>query len=101
MRNVKENYEKLLNFVIPGVVRPICLPNPSFPDPISGESVYVTGFGRTLHSKMSTIKQKLRLPVFNHSQCRAKFATKSVDVTNDQICAGGEFSKDACDGGEK
>lgn len=66
----------------------------------AGDSVYVTGFGRTLHAKMSTIKQKLRMPVFDHSQCRRKFATKRVEITPDQICAGGEFSRDACDGGE-
>jgi serine protease 7 len=84
-----------------GVVRPICLPNPSFPEVKSGESVYVAGFGRTLHSKMSTIKQKLRIPIFDHSQCREKFSVKNVDITKDQICAGGDFSRDACDGGEK
>lgn len=50
---------------------------------------------------MSTIKQKLRIPIFDHSMCRDKFAAKSVDITKDQICAGGDFSRDACDGGEK
>lgn len=66
----------------------------------TGESVYVTGFGRTLHSKMSMVKQKLRLPVFDHGKCQRRFATKNVEITNEQICAGGEFSRDACDGGE-
>lgn len=86
---------------VSGLVRPICLPNPSFPGPQAGEPVYVTGFGRTLYAKTSTIKQKLTLPVFDHSQCRTKFAAKKVDVTNEQLCAGGEFSRDACDGGER
>lgn len=49
---------------------------------------------------MSAIKQKLRLPVYDHSVCRKRFAVKNVDVTDDQICAGGEFSRDACDGGK-
>lgn len=97
--NISNN--KLTIYDVSGLVRPICLPNPSFPGLKSGEPVYVTGFGRTLYAKTSTIKQKLTLPVFDHAQCRTKFATKKVDVTNDQICAGGEFSKDACDGGEK
>lgn len=72
----------------------------SLPNMKAGESVYVIGFGRTLKSKMSPIKQKLRLPVYDHSRCHEKFSVKNVDVTNDQICAGGEFSRDACDGGE-
>lgn len=66
----------------------------------SGDSAYVVGFGRTLYSKMSPIKQKLRLPIYDHEKCRSKFAAKSVQVTDDQLCAGGEFTKDACDGGE-
>ncbi|CRK94579.1 CLUMA_CG008079, isoform A [Clunio marinus] len=80
------------------LVRPVCLPMPSSPSLKNGESVYITGFGRTLHSKMSTIKQKLRIPMYDHRQCVRKFATKNVDITKDQICAGGEFSRDACDG---
>lgn len=83
------------------VVRPVCLPLPSLPELRTGDSVYVVGFGRTLHSKMSAIKQKLRLPVYDHSVCRKRFAVKNVDVTDDQICAGGEFSRDACDGGKR
>lgn len=73
---------------------------PSLPEMKAGEVVYVAGFGRTLHAKMSSIKQKLRLPVYDHGQCKKKFATKNVEVTDEQICAGGEFSRDACDGGE-
>lgn len=66
----------------------------------SGESVYVVGFGRTLQAKISPIKQKLRLPIYDHTKCKQKFAAKNVDVTDGQICAGGEFSRDACDGGK-
>lgn len=87
-------------FWILGVVRPVCLPTPSFPPMRSGESVYVVGFGRTLQSKTSSIKQKLRLPIYDHTKCKQKFAAKNVDVTEGQICAGGEFSRDACDGGK-
>ena len=83
-----------------GIVRPVCLPSPSLPDMTAGDSAYVAGFGRTLYSKMSVIKQKLRLPIYDHSLCREKFAAKNVEVRDDQICAGGEFSKDACDGGK-
>ena len=89
-----------LRFQFAGVVRPVCLPIQTFAEMKAGDSAYVVGFGRTLYSKMSSIKQKLRLPVYDHAKCRIKFATKNVDITSDQICAGGEFSKDACDGGE-
>lgn len=81
-------------------VRPICLPNQSTPSMKIGESVYVAGFGRTLQAKMSTIKQKLTIPIYDQSSCRRKFATKNIKVENDQLCAGGEFSKDTCDGGK-
>jgi serine protease 7 len=73
---------------------------PSLPELKAGEVVYVAGFGRTLHTKMSPVKQKLRMPIYDHTLCAKKFATKNVEVTDKQICAGGEFSKDACDGGE-
>lgn len=92
--------ESSYSLTFSAIVRPVCLPVTSFPEMRSGDSVYVAGFGRTLYAKTSPIKQKLRLPVYDHAKCRRKFATKNVDVTNDQICAGGEFSKDACDGGE-
>lgn len=87
-------------FCIIGIVRPVCLPTPSFPTMRSGESVYVVGFGRTLQAKTSPVKQKLRLPIYDHTKCKQKFSTKNVDVTDGQICAGGEFSRDACDGGK-
>lgn len=73
---------------------------PFMPEMKAGEVVYVAGFGRTLTAKMSPIKQKLRMPIYDHTKCVNKFATKNVDITDKQICAGGEFSKDACDGGE-
>jgi Trypsin len=73
---------------------------PSLPEMKAGEVVYVAGFGRTLSAKMSPVKQKLRIPIYDHTQCLHKFATKNVEVTDSQICAGGEFGRDACDGGE-
>lgn len=59
---------------------------------------YVTGFGRTLKASRSSVKQKLQLPIFDQAACRKKFLTKNVEIFDDQICAGGKFSEDACDG---
>lgn len=81
------------------VIRPICLPSLSSPGMVVGDSAYVVGFGRTLHSSTSPIKQKLQIPIFDHPKCKEKFMTKNVDILDDQICAGGEFSRDTCDGG--
>jgi Trypsin len=70
-------------------IHPICLPTPDLPPLETGETMYITGFGRTLLSKISPIKQKLRLPLFDHQECKRKFASKRVQIKNDQICAGG------------
>lgn len=83
---------------ITAFVRPICLPNKLSQPLRTGDSVYVVGFGRTLTSKISNIKQKLRLPIYEQSKCRAKFLEKGVDITDYQMCAGGEYLKDSCDG---
>lgn len=55
----------------------------------AGDIVYIVGFGRTLNSKRSQIKQKLAIPIFDQRRCIEKFASKNVDINVEQICAGG------------
>lgn len=78
-------------------MRPICLPSKRLSLKV-GDIAYVVGFGRTLTSKMSNIKQKLQLPIFDFTKCKEKFKTKGVEISDYQLCAGGEFMKDSCDG---
>jgi hypothetical protein len=72
-----------------GLLRPICLPEKGDSSLKTGDVVYVAGFGRTLYSRMSQIKQKLSLPIYDFGECKRKFATKNVRIYKDQICAGG------------
>ncbi|KAL7025797.1 hypothetical protein ACKWTF_013639 [Chironomus riparius] len=80
------------------MVRPICLPAADLPPLKAGNTVYIVGFGRTLAARRSTIKQKLAIPIYDHEICKRKFLSKKVIIHDEQLCAGGEFSKDACDG---
>lgn len=79
-------------------VRPICLPKSRATSLRTGDFAFVVGFGRTLTSKTSSIKQKLQLPIFDFAKCRDKFSTKGVEITEYQLCAGGEYQRDSCDG---
>lgn len=72
------------------LVQPVCLPSLNAQHSLkTGDSVYVVGFGRTLTSKTSPIKQKLKISIYNHDECKKKFALKNVEIHDDQLCAGG------------
>ncbi|XP_050091033.1 CLIP domain-containing serine protease B9-like [Anopheles aquasalis] len=62
------------------------------------ETLSVIGFGLTLKGKRSSIKQKLTIKVYDHNRCREMFATKKAVITTNQICVGGEFAQDSCNG---
>lgn len=44
------------------------------------------------------MKQKLVLPINDQQECAGKFAARKVEIASTQICAGGEYAKDSCDG---
>ncbi|KAH8250408.1 hypothetical protein KR026_012380 [Drosophila bipectinata] len=80
-------------------IQPVCLPLVSTRQAINtGELLVVSGWGRTTTARKSTIKQKLNLAVTDHATCRRKFATRNIKLIESQLCAGGEFYKDSCDG---
>ncbi|XP_075145131.1 serine protease 7 [Haematobia irritans] len=80
-------------------IRPICLPLPETRMDITpGELLIVAGWGRTLEARQSNVKKQLAIPVAASDVCAQKYATKKVSLINSQLCAGGEFSKDSCDG---
>ncbi|XP_050665142.1 phenoloxidase-activating enzyme 1-like [Leptidea sinapis] len=78
-------------------IKPICLAERRL-RLTTGSSVYVAGWGKTLEGKNSPRKLKLSLPIFDKSECVAKYSTLKAELTEGQICAGGEFAKDACRG---
>ncbi|XP_052858870.1 serine protease 7 isoform X1 [Drosophila gunungcola] len=80
-------------------IQPVCLPLVSTRQAIStGEILVVSGWGRTTTARKSTIKQRLDLPVNDHDSCARKFATRNINLISSQLCVGGEFYRDSCDG---
>ncbi|XP_054725162.1 serine protease 7 [Anastrepha obliqua] len=80
-------------------IRPVCLPMASSRQAINvGELLTVAGWGRTLLARQSNVKQELAVPVVDHDECARKFSSRNVNLITSQLCAGGEFSKDSCDG---
>ncbi|KAH8374878.1 hypothetical protein KR200_007861 [Drosophila serrata] len=80
-------------------IQPVCLPLVSTRRAINtGEILVVSGWGRTTTARKSNIKQRLDLPVNDHDSCTRKFATRQINLINSQLCVGGEFYRDSCDG---
>ncbi|XP_055375214.1 serine protease 7 [Condylostylus longicornis] len=80
-------------------IRPVCLPSAvNLQRTLPGEEIIVSGWGRTTSAAKSNVKQKLQVPVINQNDCISKFATKKQEIKESQICAGGKFYEDSCDG---
>ncbi|XP_030369256.1 serine protease 7 [Scaptodrosophila lebanonensis] len=80
-------------------IRPICLPSVAGPEPRrAGQQYTVVGFGRTLQTKESPVKQKLTVAYVEPAQCQRKFAERKIQIAPTQICLGGKFGQDSCDG---
>ncbi|XP_067638576.1 serine protease 7 [Eurosta solidaginis] len=82
-------------------IRPVCLPLPSSSNRQAinvGEQLTVAGWGRTLLARQSNVKQHLAVPLVDHDACARKFSSRNTNLITSQLCAGGEFSKDSCDG---
>ncbi|XP_017081795.1 serine protease 7 [Drosophila eugracilis] len=80
-------------------IQPVCLPLVSTRMAINiGELLVVSGWGRTTTARKSTIKQRLDLPVNDHDSCARKFAMRNIQLISSQLCVGGEFYRDSCDG---
>ncbi|CAD7077944.1 unnamed protein product [Hermetia illucens] len=62
-------------------------------------NLYTTvGWGRTLEAKQSKISNKIQIPHYDHEECRKRYLRLKINITQAQICAGGEFKRDSCDG---
>lgn len=48
--------------------------------------------------KQSSVKLKVQLPVVDQESCRKKYATLRAEILDSQLCAGGVFDVDTCDG---
>lgn len=78
-------------------IQPICLPTSSERASI-GQQLWVSGWGRTEYANSSPVKLKVKLPIVSNSQCANTFRRAGVQLSNTQLCAGGEHNKDSCNG---
>lgn len=78
-------------------IKPICLPSFQLRS-LPNEEVVVAGWGRTLSSKRSSTKQKLSIRIVDNDECSEKFRSRNCTINYNQICAGGKFREDTCDG---
>lgn len=81
-------------------VQPICLPMDSTLSTKlhAGESLVVTGWGRTETGRHSTKKLKVFLKGVENSACNATYSRRNLDIDSTQVCAGGEQGVDSCSG---
>lgn len=80
-------------------IQPVCLPfvvNSVKTEP--GIDLTVAGWGRTLLNRQSSIKQRLEIPVVDQNSCAQKYVAKKVQLIESQLCAGGKYAEDSCDG---
>jgi len=81
-------------------VRPICLQSNSAlrNANVVGQSLVVTGFGRTESATSSNVKLKATLGVVDISKCNEIFRQEGRRVVDTQLCVGGVKSIDSCRG---
>ncbi|EDW39367.1 GL14056 [Drosophila persimilis] len=80
-------------------IRPICLPGVVGPESRQGGQEFtVAGWGRTLKMARSPVKQKVVVNYVEPARCRQRFAQIKINVEPTQMCAGGRFRQDSCDG---
>ncbi|XP_026479346.1 phenoloxidase-activating factor 1-like [Ctenocephalides felis] len=81
-------------------VQPICLPVPDHRDldKMEGRSLFVSGWGLTEKSIPSPIKMKLKVPVVSPNACGMQYKNFKIQLTPNQICAGGEVRKGTTSG---
>lgn len=79
-------------------IRPICLPSViGSTDKVTNQFT-VAGWGRTLENRKSQTKQKLVMTLVDQQKCVSKFAKAKVKIVPSQLCAGGNYAEDSCEG---
>lgn len=48
--------------------------------------------------RQSATKQHVELPVVDHNECTIKYKMLGISINKNQLCAGGVFGYDTCDG---
>lgn len=55
-------------------------------------------FSRLLIGRQSAIKQKIDLPIVDQRTCENKYSALGIFIDDNQLCAGGIYAQDTCDG---
>lgn len=81
-------------------IQPICLPllQEERKKTYSGMNLTVAGWGQTENKATSSVKLKLLVPVIPQSDCKALYTEASKEISEKQMCAGGQQNKDSCRG---
>lgn len=48
--------------------------------------------------RQSNTLQQVKLPIVDQRTCVSKYGALGITVTDDQLCAGGNYGQDTCDG---
>jgi len=81
-------------------IKPICLPKSenlvtkSYID----KNLVVAGWGKTESASESNIKLKLEVPVNTPDVCHRTYSQANVQLSDGQLCAGGQKGRDSCRG---
>ena len=62
------------------------------------DHLIVTGFGTTEKQVRSQVLLQAKLPHYPLDECKAKFASERITLTDKQFCAGAQGKVDACKG---
>ncbi|XP_072394641.1 phenoloxidase-activating factor 1-like [Diabrotica undecimpunctata] len=79
------------------IIKPICLPEPNEGSSTT-DRLIVAGWGLTENGSYSNVKLQVFVPFLTNDECITAFRILRLNLTDSQICAGGEDGKDACKG---
>ncbi|KAL3286009.1 hypothetical protein HHI36_000523 [Cryptolaemus montrouzieri] len=81
-------------------IKPICLPVEAKErlKTYSGANLTVAGWGQTENTSSSSVKLKLVVPVKANDECNSIYRDAERELSEKQLCAGGEKDKDSCKG---
>ncbi|XP_017777054.1 PREDICTED: serine protease easter-like isoform X2 [Nicrophorus vespilloides] len=81
-------------------INPICLPikKTELQKDLTGDNLFVAGWGKTESKSESDVKLKLKVPVKSNSECSSVYSAARVNLGKGQMCAGGQKGKDSCRG---
>lgn len=75
-------------------VQPLCIAKEWH----SEKRYFISGWGLTEDETSSSVKLKVDIPHYDYEECKERYGSIDVEITESQICAGGVENKDSCAG---